>query len=207
RTTPSRLVLHPCVIETANYNVQLFGSTLPVKVMEALTSNVDDSLMVKIHELGWAWLVCGDRIIIWKICQSSAKHMSCKELQLPPSEFPWSADLVDISTTGDAATTQSVSVMAATCEGSIHYWPSLMHEDLYTEAYADFGDSVCSFLTAVKAGSFIMSSSKNQHVRLMPDATGKIYQRFLQQGQGMLSGIGRRVSTLFGILSPTVESS
>ncbi|XP_056422828.1 nuclear pore complex protein Nup133 isoform X2 [Hyla sarda] len=209
RSTPSRVVLHPCAVETVNYNVQLFGSTLPVKVMEALTSvHVDDTLMVKIHELGWAWLVCSDHIIIWKISQSSsAKSMSCKELQLPPSDFPWSADLVDISTAGDAATTQLVAVMAATGEGLVRYWPNLAHEDFYTEACVEFGASVCSFLTAVKAGSFILSSSKNQHVRLMPDGSGKIYQRFLQQGQGMLSGIGRRVSTLFGILSPPVESS
>ncbi|KAM3931156.1 nuclear pore complex protein Nup133 [Leptodactylus fuscus] len=209
RATPSRVVLHPCAVETVNYNVQLFGSTLPVKVMEALTSShVDTSLMVKIHELGWAWLVCDDRIIIWKISQSSsAKSMSCKELQLPPSDCPWSADLVDISLADDAAPTQSVAVMVATREGSIRYWPSLTHEEFYVEAYTDFGDSVCLFVTAVKAGSFILSSSKNQHVRLIPDASGKIYQRFLQQGQGMLSGIGRRVSTLFGILSPSVESS
>ncbi|XP_071997366.1 nuclear pore complex protein Nup133 [Engystomops pustulosus] len=208
RATPSRVVLHPCAVETVNYNVQLFGSSLPVKVMEALTSpHADDSLMVRIHELGWAWLVCGDRVIIWKISQSpSAKAMSCKELQLPPSDFPWTADLVDLLTVGDGTSTQSVAVMAATGEGTIRYWPSLTHEDFYTEAYADFGDSVCSFLTAVKADSFILSSSKNQHVRLIPDPSGKIYQRFMQHGQGMLSGIGRRVSTLFGILSPSVES-
>ncbi|KAG8583132.1 hypothetical protein GDO81_008293 [Engystomops pustulosus] len=194
RATPSRVVLHPCAVETVNYNVQLFGSSLPVKVMEALTSpHADDSLMVRIHELGWAWLVCGDA-------------MSCKELQLPPSDFPWTADLVDLLTVGDGTSTQSVAVMAATGEGTIRYWPSLTHEDFYTEAYADFGDSVCSFLTAVKADSFILSSSKNQHVRLIPDPSGKIYQRFMQHGQGMLSGIGRRVSTLFGILSPSVES-
>ncbi|XP_069810810.1 nuclear pore complex protein Nup133 [Dendropsophus ebraccatus] len=209
RPASSRVVLHPCAVETVNYNVQLFGSNLPVKVMEALTSaHVDDPLTVKIHELGWAWLVCGDHIIIWKISQSSsAKSLSCKELQLPPSDFAWSADLVDIATAGDAATTQSVAVMASTAEGSVRYWPSLTHEEFYTDANVDVGDSLCSFLTSVKAGSFILSSSKNQHVRLMPDASGKISQRFLQQGQGMLSGIGRRVSTLFGILSPSVESS
>ncbi|XP_073416308.1 nuclear pore complex protein Nup133 isoform X1 [Dendrobates tinctorius] len=209
RSTSSRAVLHPCAVETVNYNVKLIGSSLPVKVMEALTSaQANDSLMVKVHELGWAWLVCNDRILIWKISQSSsAKSMSCKELQLPPSDFPWSADLVDISADEDATTIQSLAVMAATCEGSIRYWPSLAHEEFYTEAFVDLGDNVCSFLTAVKAGSYILSSVKNLHVRLMSDVSGKICQRFLQQGQGMLSGIGRRVSTLFGILSPSIESS
>ncbi|XP_063773624.1 nuclear pore complex protein Nup133 [Pseudophryne corroboree] len=207
RGTPSRILLHPSAGETVNYSVQLFGSTLPVKVKEALTNcDDDDSLTVKIHDFGWAWLVWRDRVIIWKINEaSSAKLSVCKQLQLPPSDYPWSADLVDLS--GDASSIQSIAVMAATSQGSIRYWPSLTHEEFYTETYTDFGDSVCAFLTAVKAGSFILSSSKNQLVRLIPDSSGKIHQRFLQQGQGMLSGIGRRVSTLFGIRSPTSEST
>ncbi|XP_053568255.1 nuclear pore complex protein Nup133 [Bombina bombina] len=209
RATSSRVVLHPAASETVNYDVQLYGASLPVKVMEALTNTDDDSLSVKIHEDGWAWLVCRDRLIIWKICQSSsAKFMVCKELQLPPSDFQLSADLVDISSqSSDSGSVQSVAVMAATCEGSVRYWPSLIHEATYTEAYTDFGGALCVFVTAVTAGSFIVSSSKSQLVRLTADASGKIHQRMLQQGQGMLSGIGRRVSSLFGILSPAVEST
>ncbi|KAM4694796.1 nuclear pore complex protein Nup133 [Discoglossus pictus] len=207
RATPARVVLHPAASETVNYNVQLFGSSLPVKVMEALTKTDDDSVTVQIHECGWAWMVCGDRLLIWKIGQSSsAKLMVCKELQLPQSEFQWTADLVDISA-GDAVSVQSIGVIAATSEGSIRYWPSLIQEAVYNETYTDFGGSLCTFITAVKGGSFILSSSNNHHVRLTPDASGKIHQRVLQQGQGMLSGIGRRVSSLFGILSPAVEST
>ncbi|XP_068087938.1 nuclear pore complex protein Nup133 [Hyperolius riggenbachi] len=207
RATPTRSVL-PSAVETVNYNVQLFGSSLPVKVMEALTSaDADEPLTFKIHDSGWAWLVYNDLITIWKVVQSPSAKLVCKELQLPPSEFPWSAELVDISShSRDASSAQSISVMAATSEGSIRYWPSLSHEELYTETYTDFGGALCTFLTAVKTDGFILSSSKNQLVRLMPDSSGKINQRFLQ-GQGMLSGIGRRVSSLFGILSPAVETS
>ncbi|XP_053314464.1 nuclear pore complex protein Nup133 [Spea bombifrons] len=210
RATPSRVLLHSAASDTVNYNVQLFGSSLPVKVMEPLTSaDPDKPLSAKIHEGGWAWLVCRDRLIIWKISQtSSTKLMVCKELQLPPSAFPYSADLVDISIYPvDGAPSHCVAVMAATSEGSIRYWPNLMHEASYVETHTDFGGALCAFFTAVKAGSFILSSSKNQLVRLIPETSGKIHQRVLQQGQGMLSGIGRRVSSLFGILSPTVEST
>ncbi|KAM8952541.1 nuclear pore complex protein Nup133 [Pelodytes ibericus] len=207
RATLSRVAFHPAASETVNYNVQHFGSSLPVKVMEALSADVDEPLSVQIHEGGWAWLVYRDRLIIWKISQSSTKLMVCKELQFPPSDFEQSANLVAISTySNDATAVQSIAVMAATSEGSIRYWPSFMHEGSYSETYTDFGGSQCVFLTAVKAGSFILSSAKNQLVRLFPDTSGKIHQRVLQQGQGMLSGIGRRVSSLFGILSPTIES-
>ncbi|XP_075452982.1 nuclear pore complex protein Nup133 isoform X2 [Ascaphus truei] len=209
RATPTRVVPHATASETVNYYVQTFGSSLPVKVMEALTKADDAPLTVQIHESGWAWLVCMDRMIIWKIGQSSSgKLMVCKELQLPPSDFQGCADLVAISAqTGDTSSVQSIAVMAATSEGLVRYWPSLVHEGSYTDAYTDFGGTLCIFMTAVKGGSFIMSSSKNQLVRLTPDASGKIHQRVLQQGQGMLSGIGRRVSSLFGILSPAVEST
>uniref|UniRef100_A0A8C5MUE1 Nuclear pore complex protein Nup133 n=1 Tax=Leptobrachium leishanense TaxID=445787 RepID=A0A8C5MUE1_9ANUR len=210
RGTPSRIVLHPTASETVNYDVQLFGSSLPVKVMEALTTaDADEFLTVKIHEAGWAWLVYCDHLIIWKITQSSStKFMVCKELQLPPSDYKCSADLVDIYIHSSEGTSgQLITVMASTCEGSVRYWPSLMHEGSYSEAYTDFGDSFCEFMTSAKAGSFVLSSSKNQLVRLIPDVSGKINQHVMHQGQGMLSGIGRRVSSLFGMLSPTVESN
>lgn len=52
-----------------------------------------------------------------------------------------------------------------------------------------------------------MSSVKNRLVRVSADASGKLQHRALMQGQGVLSGIGRRVSSLFGILSPPVSDA
>lgn len=31
----------------------------------------DDQISVKVDESGWAWMVCGERLIIWKICQTA----------------------------------------------------------------------------------------------------------------------------------------
>lgn len=46
---------------------------------------------------------------------------------------------------------QAVTVMVATREGSIRYWPSLASEDTYTETFVDLGgDKTYSFLTAVQ---------------------------------------------------------
>lgn len=36
RATPTRVIQHPSASETINYDVKAFGSSLPVKVMEAL---------------------------------------------------------------------------------------------------------------------------------------------------------------------------
>ncbi|XP_003215915.1 nuclear pore complex protein Nup133 isoform X1 [Anolis carolinensis] len=212
RCTPTKVVHHPTGSETINYDVKGFGSPLPVKVMEALRmASVEDHLSVQIDGSGWAWLVYRDRLIIWKIGRSpTAKLSVCKELQLPPSDFQGNADLVAVACLnipGEASSLQSLSVMVTTSEGSIRYWPSLVHESSYTETCTDFGGSLCSFLTAVKGGSFILSSSRSQFIRLTPDNSGKIHQHGLPQGQGMFSGIGRRVSSLLGILSPSNDAA
>ncbi|XP_053238474.1 nuclear pore complex protein Nup133 [Podarcis raffonei] len=208
RGTPTKVVHHPSGSETINYDVKSFGSPLPVKVMEALRmADAEDHLNVHLDESGWAWLVYRDRLIIWKIGQSPvAKLSACKELQLPPSDYLWNSSLVAISSlnaSGEAPSLQSLSIMVATCEGLIRYWPSFVHESSFTETHTDFGGALCSFLTAVKGGSFILSSSRSHFIRLTPDSSGKIYQHGLPQGQGMFSGIGRRVSSLLGILSPS----
>lgn len=173
-------------------------------------AEADDQLSVHIDEGGWACLVCSEKLLIWKIAMSPVTKLSvCKELQLPPSDFHWSADLVALSyaaTSGEVHSVQAVSVMVATKEGSIRYWPSLAREDTYSDTCVDLGgEKMCRFLTAVQGGSFILSSMGSQLIRLIPESSGKIYQHVLPQGQGMLSGIGRRVSSLFGILSPTSD--
>ncbi|NWI13427.1 NU133 protein, partial [Crypturellus soui] len=207
RATPTRVIQHPSASDTINYDVKALGSSLPVKVMEALKkADADDQLSVQVDESGWVWLVCKERLVIWKIGQSLfAKLSLCKELQLPPSDFQWSSSLAAISflgSSGEAPSLQSLAIMVATSEGTIRYWPNLVHEASYTETFIDFGGSLCSFLTAVKGGSFILSSLRGQLVRLIPDGSGKIHQHALPQGQGMFSGIGRKVSSLLGILSP-----
>nr|XP_003415271.1 nuclear pore complex protein Nup133 isoform X1 [Loxodonta africana] len=211
RGTPTRMFLHHSVTESMNYDVKTFGSSLPVKIMEALTlAEVDDQLAVHIDDSGWACLVCKEKLIVWKIGLSPITKLSlCKELQLPPSDFQWSADLVALSSsalTGEAHSIQDVAVMAATREGSIRYWPNLAHEDTYTETSVDLGgDKTYNFLTAVQGGSFILSSSGSRLIRLVPESSGKVHQHLLPQGQGVLSGIGRKVSSLLGILSASSD--
>ncbi|TNN60479.1 Nuclear pore complex protein Nup133 [Liparis tanakae] len=168
RSTPTRAQSHSAA-DSINYDVQTFGSSLPVKVMEALTmADVDDHISVKVNESGWAWMVCGEQLIIWKICQT--------------------------------AVAKSISVLAVAAEGTARLWTSLSQEGNYTETDVDLGD-LCNFVVAVSGQSFILSSMKSRLLRASADSSGKLQCRALQQGQGVLSGIGRRVSSLFGILS------
>lgn len=36
----------------------------------------DEQISVKVNESGWAWMVCGERLIIWKICQTAVAKVS-----------------------------------------------------------------------------------------------------------------------------------
>uniref|UniRef100_A0A8C7CHB3 Nuclear pore complex protein Nup133 n=1 Tax=Oncorhynchus kisutch TaxID=8019 RepID=A0A8C7CHB3_ONCKI len=210
RSTPTRVQSYS-TSEALHFDVQTFGSSLPVKVMEALTmADADDQISVKVDESGWAWMVCGERLIIWKICQTAVAKLSvCKGLQLPTSEFVYYADLISISSPSplETATVQSISVMAVSPEGTARFWPSLAHEGNYAETVVDMGENLCNFVVAVRGGSFIVSSYKGQLMRLWADPSGKPLQRALQQGQGVLSGIGRRVSSLFGMLAPLTNNN
>ncbi|XP_063740057.1 nuclear pore complex protein Nup133 isoform X2 [Eleginops maclovinus] len=209
RGTPTRPQSHAAA-DSFNYDVQTFGSSLPVKVMEALTmAEEDDQISVKVDESGWAWMICGERLIIWKICQTAVAKLSvCKELQLPDSEYNYTADLVAISSAGplETAGVQSISVLVMSVEGTARLWPNLSQEGNFSETDVDLGD-LCNFVVAVKGGSFILSSEKNHVMRASTDSSGKLQYRALQQGQGVLSGIGRRVSSLFGMLSPPANDT
>lgn len=166
-------------------------------------ADADDHISVKVDESGWAWMVCGERLIIWKICQTAVAKLSvCKELQLPSSEYNYTADLVAVSSAAplETAAVQSIAVLAVAVEGTARLWPSLAQEGNYTETDVDLGD-LCNFVVAVRGGSFVLSSENSRLLRASVDPSGKLQYRALQQGQGMLSGIGRRVSSLFGMLS------
>lgn len=204
RSTPSRAQSHAAA-ESINYDVQTFGSSLPVKVMEALTmAEADDQISVKVNESGWAWMVCGERLIIWKICQTAVAKLSvCKELQLPDRECKYTADLVVVSSSAgplEMVSVQAISVLAVSDEGLARLWPSLAQEGNYTDTEVDLGH-LCNFVVAVQGGSFIISSVNNRLLRASADSSGKLQYRAVMHGQGMLSGIGRRVSSLFGMLS------
>ncbi|XP_061771494.1 nuclear pore complex protein Nup133 [Nerophis ophidion] len=209
RATPGREQSH-APSDCLNYDVQTFGSSLPVKVMEALTSvNAEEPISVKVGDSGWAWMVCGERVVIWKICQTAvAKLCVCKELQLPNSGYGYTADLVAVASVAplETAAVQAISVLAVAAEGTARLWPSLSQEGNYSESDLDLGD-LCSFVVAIAGGSFVASSITNRLLRVSADASGRPQHRALHQGQGVLSGIGRRVSSLFGILSPPANDA
>uniref|UniRef100_W5NEH8 Nucleoporin 133 n=1 Tax=Lepisosteus oculatus TaxID=7918 RepID=W5NEH8_LEPOC len=197
RATPTRAQY---TATAENFDLQGFGSSLPVKVMEALTmAEEEEEISTRVDQSGWAWLVCGESLIIWKIGQTAVAKLSvCKELQLPPSDFAGSADLVALSCqgSGEGAPVQAIAVMAVTREGTVRYWPSLVHEGTYTETVADLGGNLCSFLTAVKVASHLTSTLQffpASHWSMLkgnciPDFSDRLHQILITGGVAEVKG-------------------
>lgn len=82
----------------------------------------------------------------------------CKELQLPTSEYSYTADLVDVTSAAplETASVQSVSVLAVAPEGTSRWWATLAQEGNYIETEVDLGD-LCNYVVAVTVSTFILA--------------------------------------------------
>jgi len=91
--------------------------------------NTDPSkITTRLDVNGWAWLVCGRSLFIWKHGGDMAKKsglITCRELQLPPSELLHSAELVCVVHTKNASTPSAIAVNP---EGLIHFWVNIANE-------------------------------------------------------------------------------
>lgn len=92
------------ICRTPGHVVESFGSSLPVLVTEALTF-VDKSTAVSVcvSADGWAWLICGRRILVWQ-CKTTIHDpkqrrifkSQCRELQLPQSDLAHKAECIAV---------------------------------------------------------------------------------------------------------------
>ena len=136
--------------QTATHLIEEYGSTLPVVVTEILTiseSKIDIRLSFKsnivksitryrISQLmfvessdvtvctspnGWAWLVHGRRLVVWRytkghLLASSGRSSfasvsaNCRELTLPPSDLSHNAKLVNVFAVNENQTPSCIAV-------------------------------------------------------------------------------------------------
>lgn len=92
------------ICRTNSHVVENFGSSLPVLVTEALTF-VDNNVAVSVNVSldGWAWLVCGRRLLIWQ-CKTTIHDprqrrtfkTQCRELLLTQSDLAHKAECIAV---------------------------------------------------------------------------------------------------------------
>lgn len=188
-------------------------------------------MSARISECGYAWVVCGRRLLIWQYRQTPSapgtpqrKHggiNQCFELQLPQSDLAHRAELISVFI---AAGSNSPSCIAVSPEGNLlvqfflngiiliyeflgvlRYWPAIVHEGVTVEQTIDLQGQECDSLTDVEGLGCILATTTCTTVLVQPEIIGgrHILQcKHLKTPSGWLGGISKRMSSLiFGPIS------
>ncbi|XP_052097851.1 nuclear pore complex protein Nup133-like isoform X1 [Mytilus californianus] len=193
--------------ETAGHKVETYGLPLPVLITEVLTtSDRNTEISVSINSSGWAWLVGGRKLFIWRYKQvQHARSVFCKELTLPPSDLAHNSDRVCVIPNNSDH--QSASCIAVSPEGIVRYWPNIANEGSSVEISAELRGEECQCVVCLPPFGCLLATTTSSLV-LLNIATNKntLTCHLLKSSQGMFSGIGRRMSSfIFGAspLQPT----
>lgn len=165
----------------------------------------------KISSCGYAWLVCGRRLLIWQYRQNAAqailqkKHTitgQCFELQLPHSDLAHRAELVSVFIHPG---TYFPSCIAVSPEGIVRYWPAVNYEGVSIEQTVDLQGQECDSLTNVDGFGYILATTTCTVVLIEPQNLGGrhiLNCRPLKTPSGWLGGLSKRMSSLiFGSIS------
>ncbi|XP_054719956.1 nuclear pore complex protein Nup133-like [Uloborus diversus] len=192
-----------------SYEMEFYGSQLPVLVTEAMTlAERPADISVKLEPFGFASLVCGRQLLIWKykIDNQEKNVVYCRELTLPPSDLAHKAELVHLFQTEDS---KLPSALAVSPEGHVRYWPNINHESCSVDTVIDLQGEECYSLVSVFPLGCILSTTTSTLV-LITSSSGEgqpnLICRPLTLPLSVLAGIGRRVSSfIFGVV-PTQTS-
>ncbi|GFY76039.1 nuclear pore complex protein Nup133 [Trichonephila inaurata madagascariensis] len=179
RNSPFGRSFSNSVLEDANSHlIECYGSTLPVLVTEAITIADND---IKIS------------------CQDSGIH--CKELTLPPSDLAHKAELVHLFQTEES---RLPSALAVSPEGHVRYWPNINHEGSSVDAQPHLQGQECCSLSSIYPLGCILATTSSSLIIITPtigDGQPNVICRTLTLPQGVLAGIGRKVSSfIFGVI-------
>lgn len=184
-----------------------YGTQTPLAVTEALTLQPKRSKpSAKLEQNGWVWIVCGRKAFIWNFQNTPVNKVgNCFELLLPASDLGHCAELVTVfeSNRGNGF----ASCLSITPSGNVRYWDDISLENSYTElSIGSHGDEAFAFLTTLHPPeqNCIVATSAGT---LMHICLNEMKYRIMKPAHGMLSGIGRRVSSFFFGGSQHAQSS
>lgn len=176
-------------------------------------------MSARISKDGYAWVVCGRRLLIWQYRQSpnlmdtpskkSGLLNQCFELQLPQSDLAHRAELVSVFQNAGATTPSCISVSP---EGVVRYWPAIVHEGVSVEQHVSLQGQECDSLTDVEGLGCILATTTCTVLLIQPQLIGGRHTlkcKTLKIPIGWLGGISKRMSSLiFGPIASehTVES-
>ncbi|ESO92060.1 hypothetical protein LOTGIDRAFT_233315 [Lottia gigantea] len=195
------------VDETAQHRVENYGVPLPVLITEALTlADRNTEITVKIDPSGWAWLVAGRKLFIWKYKASgSGRGIQCKELSLPPSDLAHNAARVCVLP--HHSENQPPACIAVTPEGVVRYWSNIAYESSTAEISAELKGEETDCVVNCQPYGCLLATTTSSLVLLLPSqGQNVIVCQPIKSSQGMFAGFGRRMSSFIFGATPSQTS-
>jgi len=193
-----------------------YESLLPYLVVEAISAQgtTFNSMSVRMIDKGWAWLVCGRKLLIWKFKESKSPSAPkarrvlspCFELQLPQSDLIHRAELIHafFMPQNPNVSLRAITVPATLVvspEGTIRFWSSIANERFTESSVGDMqGQEFCT-LAQLSPLEYLLGTTTGMVLILSIDITAHDKSMLLctplNTPSGLLSGISRRVTDLF----------
>lgn len=209
-----------------NIITRTYESLLPFLVVEAITSsNVSfNSMSVRMMSKGWAWLVSGRKLLIWKFVDSKTPSVAkarrtlspCFELQLPQCDLVHRAELIQAfflpqNPNMSSRTITVPAALAVSPEGTIRFWSNITNERFTEAPVVDMaGQEFCTlvplspleYLLGTTTGSvFLLTIDITNH-----DPKGILVCSSLTAQSKLLSGIRRMTNLFFGPMTADVDT-
>ncbi|KAH1023482.1 hypothetical protein HUJ04_012680 [Dendroctonus ponderosae] len=193
------------VLKGLSNTVERFGLPIPVQVEEAFSfSDKNTVITAKVSESGYAWVVCGRKLLVWRYqnikSNASPKKWSfpiCHELRLPQSDLAHRAELVAVYLSKNA---KHPSCVAVSPEGMVRYWLDITHDHRSVDQNVDLNGEECDSL--IEAGIlgcvFVTTSCTVVLVQHKPGSyEEQLNCRTLKTPASWLGGFSKRVTSIF----------
>ncbi|XP_030748548.1 nuclear pore complex protein Nup133 [Sitophilus oryzae] len=193
------------VLKTPLHIVERYGMPVPVLIEEAFAfSDRNAIITAKISDCGYAWVVCGRKLLMWQFQLSylgnspkQRKFPICYELRLPQSDLAHRAELVAVFFNRNAV---HPSCVAVSPEGMVRYWSDVTQDHCSVDKHVDLNGQECDSLIyiGVMGCVFVTTTCTVVLVQHKQGYYGpEIHCKTLKTSSSWLGGISRRVSSIF----------
>ena len=183
--------------QKGEYVLEEYGQPLPVQVKEFFQRGVACSVCV--HPSGWCYLVNPTSFFLWRYSSgaSASKHATKIEYPLPsPGQF--TVDSIALLPTSHRSASYA-AIFAISQRGEVRYWPSLGSDvtRYYDSSVNCAGTPVACHSLGATAVVIVCSESQLYRVSIELQGHTLTLQTSRLDTGGLLSGIGKRMSSLF----------
>ena len=184
--------------QNGDYVIEQYGQPLPVQVKESFQRS-DLAYSAYIHTCGWCYLVTPTSLYLWRYPSTGtgAKPATKIEYPLPPNG-QFTANSIALLPTALRSSSYG-AILAVSQSGAVRYWPSIGSDvSRYYDASIDCTGMPVT-CQSIGTASVLVACDNSQLYRVNIEVqahTLRLPSTRLDTG-GMLSGIGKRMSSLF----------